>query len=480
MTYEILSGKQMKKADELTIRAGMDGYALMRNAGRKLADRILAVLDFSQVRILCGHGNNGGDGFVAAVHLKAAGKTVFVYSLVPVEMLTGDAAKAAKDCTCPIRPLEDLHIKDDDLVIDSLFGTGFHGEFDKNIKKTLQSIENKRKTVKIAAVDIPSGVSGCTATAAEGSLRADITITFARKKIGHCLYPGKGYCGTVFVEDIGITDDSISQAGYSAMENGPDLWKDAFPKKQEDAHKYIHGSALIHAAPHLTGATRLAAEACARSGAGLTTVLSDTQTAAIYKAALPAHIIVRKEGEDAKASRNQSWQDKINVRLVGPGGTSLKSFTPEHGKWVIDADALYLMSPKLTPDCVITPHEGEFSKIRSFQDFKGSKLDRARLAAKTINAIVVLKGADTVIVSPDGHHAVINTHTSPYLASAGTGDVLSGMITGLIARNMQPFEAACAAVWIHGEAARETGPGLVAGDLIDKIPAVLHKILEIS
>lgn len=247
--------------------------------------------------------------------------------------------------------------------------------------------------------------------------------------------------------------------------NTPDLWRSSLPSKGPHEHKYTHGHALIYGAPVLTGATRLAAEACARMGCGLVTVLATPETANIYRTALPAHLMVRDD---------PGWSDpRVTARLYGPGGLSTPPDFSVEIPVVLDADALNALPDKLSPHYVLTPHEGEFSRI--FPDLKGSREERAQKAAARLNAHIVLKGHETVIAAPSGK-ICINAHTSAHLATAGTGDVLAGMITGLLARNMPVFEACCAAVWIHGDAAKRFGIGLVASDLPGLIPAVLKDL----
>lgn len=249
--------------------------------------------------------------------------------------------------------------------------------------------------------------------------------------------------------------------------NNPDLWLKQLPQKEADAHKYDYGHALIYGAPELTGATRLVASACARIGAGLTSVLAEN--AEIYRACLPAHIMVRGD---------VIWSDRrVSARLYGPGGIAKGVKISLSRPCVLDADALLCMPEQLNENVVLTPHEGEFEKI--FPKIEGSREEKTLKAAQLSGAVVVLKGAETVIAHPDGR-VVVNVHASPYLATAGTGDVLAGLITGLLAQNVPAFEAACAAVWIHGDAALRYGPGLVASDLIDLIPKVLQEGLGFS
>ena len=250
------------------------------------------------------------------------------------------------------------------------------------------------------------------------------------------------------------------------MKNHPDLWLASFPRRAKDGHKYDNGHALIYGATELTGATRLAAESCARIGAGLTTVIARKKIANIYRAALPAHIMVRD---------NLKWNDsRVTARLYGPGGLPVRPDYKSGIATVLDADALKGLPKKLPPGFVLTPHEGEFE--RAFPDIKGSREARALDAASRSNAIIVLKGSETAIAAPDGR-LVINKNAPPSLATAGTGDVLAGMITGLLAQKMEPFDAACAAVWVHAEAARLFGPGLVASDIAAKIPCIYGSIM---
>lgn len=251
----------------------------------------------------------------------------------------------------------------------------------------------------------------------------------------------------------------------SILLNHPDMWRKILPIKTAQSHKYTHGHAVIYGAPELTGATRLAAQACARMGAGLVSVLADPSVANIYRASLPAHILVRDD---------LSWSDpRVTAKLYGPGGMPA---TPDYESQIpiiLDADSLSDLPKKLTPNFILTPHAAEFQ--RAFPDLEGSRIERAEQATQRINAHIILKGAETVIAAPDGRICV-NNHAVPDLATAGTGDVLAGMVTGLTTQNMPPFEASCAAVWIHSECAQRFGKGLVASDLVEIIPAVLKTL----
>ena len=244
--------------------------------------------------------------------------------------------------------------------------------------------------------------------------------------------------------------------------NNPGLWKEKIPRAEKDGHKYDRGLAVIYGASELTGASRLAASACARIGAGLTTVLCVPETAVIYRSSLPAHIMVRDD---------VNWDDaRVTARLYGSGGLARGVKIKTAGAAVLDAGALFCLPGDLHENIVLTPHEGEFA--RAFPDIVGSREEKAAKAAEKTGAVVVLKGAQTLIAAPDGR-MVVQEESSPYLASAGTGDVLAGIITGLLAQGMGGFDAACAAVWIHAQAGIKVGVGLVASDLPDIIPEII-------
>lgn len=504
MAHEILTNEQMAAADRLTIARGTAGFTLMRRAGQGAAAIVKTLYKPQAVTVLCGPGNNGGDGYIIARELKDAGFTVDVWSLVDPARLKGDARASFESWGGSLCAEPDLSSS---LIIDAVFGTGFNKKLEEPVISILKKIKNSNPDV--IAIDIPSGVNGATGAADPAALPARHTITFARKKAGHCLMPGMALCGEIHIVDIGIPDDIIQEAGFMAQDNHPDLWKDRFPHRKTGDHKYAHGHAVVAGAEKMTGATRLAAEACARAGAGLTTVIAPPGTGEIYRRTLAPHVIVedRKNGLAAHLS-----DERRNAVLIGPGAgcentASLQkdvldilttSLTPtlspvgrgsldvvrtgEGAKIIIlDADALNCFKDDreklysaLNKNCILTPHEGEFARL--FPDIDGLKTDRAQEAAERTGAVIVLKGPDTVIAAP-GRKPVINTNAPPWLATAGTGDVLAGMIAGLAAQGMEPFDAACAAVWIHGEAARQIGEGLVASDMAGKVPGVIRSLV---
>ncbi|MCB9983118.1 MAG: NAD(P)H-hydrate epimerase [Rhodospirillales bacterium] len=266
MPYEILTTTQMAEADRATIAGGVEGFTLMSNAGAAVAEFILEVYPEAQrIVVLCGPGNNGGDGFVVAELLRKAKREVVCACLMNGESLKGDALKAYNQWWGETVRFEDIEVGEADLVVDAVFGTGFKGVLKTPVADVFDRVE-----CPVVAVDIASGVNGDTGEVDEHALQADFTITFHRKKLGHVLMPGAAFCGDVRVADIGITADFE----HEALENVPALWLAAWPDKMPYAHKYDSGAAQIYGAPKLTGATRLAAEACARIGAGLVSVIA--------------------------------------------------------------------------------------------------------------------------------------------------------------------------------------------------------------
>jgi len=342
----------------------------------------------------------------------------------------------------------------------------------------------------IVAVDVPSGLDGTTGTAAGPVVHARRTVTFFRRKPGNLLFPGREYCGVVRVADIGIPASVLSEIDPRTWANAPGLWLSSFPRPRPAGHKYDRGHALVVSGPLAhTGAARMGARGALRVGAGLVTVASPPDALAVNAAHLTAIMLLPFEGA---SGLTQILSDRRkNAVLLGPAlgvgapARELVAAALASGAGaVLDADALTSFegnAPMLarliaaqTRPVVLTPHEGEFRRLFSALH-QGSKLDRARAAAAESGAIVVLKGADTVIAAPDGR-AAINENSPSWLATAGAGDVLGGFIAGLLAQGMPAFEAACAAVWLHGEAAAEVGPGLIAEDLPEELPAVLGKL----
>lgn len=472
----------MAVADSATIAAGTNGMALMEAAGSAVANAVGARWSKRPVLVLCGPGNNGGDGFVAARHLRDAGWGVRVALLGSVEHLSGDAARQAALWADDVHALSVDLLDGAALVIDALFGAGLSRPISGTPAQVLDAVVSRR--IPVCAVDVPSGLDGATGQVHGIAAKADITVTFFRKKPGHVLMPGKRLCGELILADIGIPDAVLSGIEPAVFENSPTLWMDSYPWPSTEGHKYQRGHVLVVGGATMTGAARLAAMACARIGAGLVTVASPGSVWPIYAAALTSVMVQRVD--DLNMLDELLCDERKNVVVVGPGagvsdGTRdyVLAVLARGRSCVLDADAIsvFASDPQslfgaIAGPCVLTPHEGEFGRLFGT---KGDKLERALLAARHSGAVLVLKGPDTIIAAPDGR-AIINSNAPPDLATGGTGDVLTGFIAGLMAQGMDAFRAAGAAVWLHGRAATLFGPGLVSEDLPQILPRVLRRL----
>jgi ADP-dependent NAD(P)H-hydrate dehydratase / NAD(P)H-hydrate epimerase len=487
--HALLSPQEMAEADRLTILGGIPGIVLMENAGRAVADAVARRWPLRPVSVLCGPGNNGGDGFVAARILAERGWPVRLVLLGERAALKGDAAAAAGRWEGPVEALAEDSLNGATLVVDALFGAGLARPIDGTLGAVIAALD--ARAIPVVAVDVPSGVDGATGEVRGCAPVASLTVTFFRKKPGHLLLPGRLHCGEVLVSSIGIPAAVLDRVRPVVAANHPNWWRHAFPWPGPESHKYTRGHGLVAGGAVMTGAARLAARAASRLGAGLVTVAAPEAVFPIYAAALTG-VIVQKvsgagPGNTIDAFRELLADPRRNAVLIGPGAgtgqaTREKALAIlDAGKRaVLDADALSVFAddPQTlfsairsakTPTAVLTPHEGEFSRLF---DRAGSKLERARRAAEASGAVMLLKGSDTVIAAPDGR-AAINAGAPAELATAGSGDVLAGMVLGLLAQGMPPFEAAAASVWLHADAARRFGPGLVAGDLVEAMPAAL-------
>lgn len=483
----LLTVEQMYSADKLTINGGIPGKTLMENAGRACADAIADTWSPRPTVVLCGPGNNGGDGFVVARLLAERDWPVRLALLGERGKLSGDAALMAAKWDGECLALDTDVLRGAELVVDALFGAGLQRPLEGNVADIIDTINNAG--LPVAAIDLPSGVDGNSGQVLGTAPVADLTITFARKKLGHVLAPGRFLCGNVVTADIGIPDQICDNLGVTCFENTPNLWRRAFPKLDPLGHKYARGHALvISGGPSTTGAARLGAMAALRAGAGLVTVASPPD-ALLVNACHLTTVMVRKF--DGPAGLQDLLSDeRKNAILIGPGcGVGEDTFRlvevilKRNRATVLDADALtsfednpgrLLTLLNKTNNVVLTPHEGEFSRL--FPHLKPEhedKVARTQKAAIETGATVLLKGPDTVIAHPDGRTAV-NTNAGPQLATAGAGDVLAGIICGLMAQGMHAFEASCAAAWLHGECGTVLGRGLIAEDLPEILPQVLQ------
>ena len=474
----LLTSAQMAEADRLTVASGIDGLALMENAGRPVAREMMRRWSPRPVVVLCGPGSNGGDGFVVARRLAEADWPVRVALMMPRGGLPSAAAHHASLWRGEVESLEAAALGNAELVVDAIFGAGLSRPLEGVAAQTLQAAAAAGLT--IVAVDVPSGLMGDTGDNV-GAVPAVLTVTCFRKKPGHLLQPGRSLCGEVVVADIGTPASVFEHVLPDTFENGPALWAAALPTLQSAGNKYARGHALVSGGYPVTGAARMAARAAARIGAGLTTIAVPEVALPIYATALTS-IMVAPLAQPADFELLLD-DKRYSGLLIGPGaGTGaatrervlamLRTGRPT----VLDADALTAFEGEpaslfqaIKGPCVLTPHDGEFARLF---DTRGDKLARTRAAARTSGAVVVLKGSDTVIAAPDGR-AIINSNAPPTLATAGAGDVLSGIVLGLLAQGMDHFLAAAAAVWIHGAAAATFGPGLLAEDLADLLPAQL-------
>ncbi|HWK66512.1 MAG TPA: NAD(P)H-hydrate dehydratase [Rhizobiaceae bacterium] len=498
MTYEVLTPREMGAVDRQAVDRGpLTGTDLMRNAGAAVARVVLERYPHaSRAHILCGPGNNGGDGYVVAKLLREAGMAISVWADHPPRA-GSDAALVAADWPEPAKGLEAFAPGPGSIVIDGLFGAGLSKAIEGNSAQAISRCAEAK--VPVIAVDLPSGVSGESGKILGVAFRADITVTFVRKKPGHLLLPGRSLCGEVIVADIGIPDDIVAEVGAVCFENAPALWRAELPSLALDTHKYRRGHVgVFSGGPTATGAARLSAMAAARAGAGAVTVLSPVDALAANAAHLTS--IMLRPIQTLVEIGGFLRERRPDALVFGPG----LSGGPETGALLIDmlaamrehlkaivldasaltslvrqADAFFAIATRDGgPSLVLTPHEGEFGRL--FPDLAAdralSKLERARAAASRAGGTVILKGADTVVAAPDGR-AAINSNGTPLLATAGSGDVLSGIVAALLAQQMPPFHAACAGVWIHAEAARRFGPGLIAEDLPVALMPVLRELL---
>jgi len=483
---EILTPTEMAEADRLAASSGVESFELMRSAGAAVVEAARDMTEEGEILVLCGPGNNGGDGFVAASLLRADGRNVRVALLGAREVLKGDAARAASEYHGPVESIGPATRLAADLVIDALFGAGLARPLSGEAAAIVDKLNGSG--LSVLAVDLPSGVDGRTGTAEGTAVRAARTMTFFRLKPGHLLLPGRTLCGRTEVAQIGILDSVLDAIQPNTFHNVPALWRSHLRFPQPEDHKYSRGQTyVVSGPPDRTGAARLAAAGALRIGSGAVTVASPPNAVIVNASHLTAVMVRAFDGADGLADLLADHRPKSVV--VGPANgvgaataANVQAALKSDASVILDADALTSFKDDRAalfqnikdrlPPVVMTPHEGEFARLFAAT---GSRLDRARAAASESGAIVVLKGGDTVIAHPDGR-AAINSNAPPDLATAGSGDVLAGIIAGLLAQGLPGFEAACAGVWIHGAAGEAIGRGLIAEDLPGAIPAVLRQL----
>jgi hydroxyethylthiazole kinase-like uncharacterized protein yjeF len=460
--HELLTPQEMAEADRLTVEAGITGGTLMENAGRAVARAVRARFTPCKTLVLCGPGNNGGDGYVVARLLAQAGWPVSLAATGAPKRGT-DAAASAALWHGPSARFGPRTAGRAALVIDAVYGAGLSRDVDGVTADTLRAAR------RVVAVDVPSGLDGATGQVRGYAPQAALTVTFFRRKPGHVLQPGRALCGELVLADIGTPPKVLARIKPACFANGPALWTLRRPGVAD--HKYARGTVTVCGGA-MSGAARLSALAARHGGAGLVAIAAEGAAAA-YVGAAPGTIVlndpVTKLLEDA---RRHVW-------VCGPGlgieraGRVLAELVRAQRQVVADADALTACAGRpeaLRGAAVLTPHEGEFARV--FGPVTGGKLAAARAAARQTGAVVVLKGSDTVIAAPDGRVAM-NENAPPWLATAGSGDVLSGLVAAQLAQGLAPFEAAAAAVWLHGRAGELAGTGLVAEDLCTHIAAAM-------
>ena len=493
LPHAVLSVAEMYAADKAAEAGGVASLHLMEAAGAAVVQVLRARWAPQPVVVLCGPGNNGGDGFVVARLLSEAGWTVRLALLGHSGELGVDAAANAKRWQGPVLPLAPSVLDHKPLVVDAIFGAGLTRGLSGAARAVVERINAESLTC--VAVDVPSGLAGDTgivlANADEGSAvapRCAATVTFFRPKPGHLLFPGRELCGEVTIADIGIPDNVLDAIAPKTVRNAPGLW--TLPQPRWSDHKYVRGHAVVVGGGTMTGAARLAARAARRAGAGLLTLAVPTASVPIYAIDAAGAFVLPV---DTTLDLDTVLADpRRNAVLIGPGcgvGTEtvvrVLNILATDRPVVLDADALtsfqddpgklFRAIKRRRAPVIMTPHNGEYARLFKSAPESAGKLARARMAAEISGAVVVLKGADTIIAVSDGRAAIAD-NAPPWLATGGSGDVLAGFILGLLAQGMPAWEAACAGVWLHGAAAQRLGRGLIAEDLPEVLPKVLDSL----
>jgi NAD(P)H-hydrate epimerase len=497
----VLTAKQMRAAEQYLFQHGVDSFALMCAAGEAVAGLIARHWPGREVVVLCGPGNNGGDGFVAAERLRRLGCQVTVLALQPTDRYRGDAARAAALWQGQVLNLNDQNldaaIPHNALVIDAMFGIGL----DRSLNGVAAAAVDRCRdaAARVVAVEIPSGINADTGQVMGAAMMARHTVTFGWPKLGHLLLPGRLHAGSLEVAPLTFDEMSgragLAAGGPEARGNGPANWLLNLPRPGALDHKYSRGHALVIGSESMPGAGRLAARAARRIGAGMLTVAAPAGVLPLYMADQPG--LIARPLSRLEDLVEILLDSRISAVLVGSGMppdgatreavlTALAGGRPvvvDGGGLTAFADRPQELFVLGRPEVVLTPHEGEFARLFPDLGPDQGKVARAQQAAIRSGATIVLKGGDTVIASPRGGvggagRILVNREASPFLATAGSGDVLAGLVLGLLAQCMPAFEAAAAAVWFHSEAGFAAGPGLIAEDLPEQIPGISRLIAE--
>lgn len=487
--HALFTQQAMGALDALAMQRGVDGLTLMRRAGAAVAGVIERNFPHpASTLVLCGLGKNGGDGFLVAGVLRQKGWAVTCCVVGDAAQLAEEALQARSDFAGALTPWSPELLDGCQLVVDALFGVGLNRPLSAEVESVILAVNDSH--LPVIAIDMPSGIHADTGAALGQAICAKTTVTFTRKKPGLLLLPGRIHAGEVVVADIGIGTDVLATATVTCAENHPEIWRDLLPRFGAEQHKYHHGHALVLGGGVMTGAARLAARAAQRVGAGLVTVAAPPYATLVYASNLDSVLV--HPVTTAEDWCRQVEDPRKNALLLGPGAGVSELLQAQvlaalaTGKpTLLDADALtaFAAQPEklfraLHPQVILTPHAGEFERLFGPQREFTDKLSLVQRMARMVQCIVLLKGSDTVIAAPDGR-AVINANAPPWLATAGSGDVLAGMLTGFLAQGVEVFTAACIATWLHGAAAHDFSPGMIAEDLVAALPQKLAKLSDI-
>lgn len=483
--YEILATSETRVCDHFSEVNGISGLTLMEAAGRRIAEAIIQRWSSRPVVILCGPGNNGGDGFVCARLLAEQGWAVSIALLGRRESLHGDAALMAQRWRGDVHDFHAVDAKPGRLLVDAMFGAGLSRPLDEAVAAQLTALAAAADAT--IAVDLPSGLNGDALAGSRAPYTADLTVSFHRPKPAHLLQPAASQCGELVIGDIGIAPGWHEAVTPVATLNQPDQWADQIPQRTAQSHKHAHGRLLVFSgSAGQTGAARLAAQGGLYAGAGLVTLASPPD--ALTENASHLTAIMLRVWEAGYQADDLAESCRADACVIGPAaGTgaqtrqAIENLLTTRSPCLLDADALTVFKghadqlfDSLRPGDVLTPHAGEFERLfPGYLEDADNKLEAVRRAADIAGCTVLLKGADTVIAAP-GRLPVVNIHAAPHLATAGSGDVLAGLIGGLMAQGLSGFDAACMGAWLHGDAGRRLGAGLTAEDLPAAVAQALH------
>ena len=473
-TCAILTCEEVRAAELLAVQAGIPLWGLMQKAGQACADVLHAEFPEGRVVVLAGPGNNGGDAFVAAQRLRDLGRNVWVFDLAPRAERSAEGQLALAGLTGARQPLEDLRLSPDDVVLDGLFGAGLSRVLAGEAAYAVEQVN--ASGAKVVAIDVPSGVNGDVGDVAGAAIRADVTVTFCCKKAAHVLQPAAELCGEVIPAEIGFGRFIGAAGGGRLHENGPALWASKLQWPKVNAHKHRRGRLAVVTGPIAsTGAARLAAQAGVRAGAGQVTLLCPPAALMVVAGAVMAPLTASFADEHQLVTLTET----ADAVVIGPAAgvsektrANVEALARADRTLVLDADAITVFKGEaetlgglLEAPAVLAPHMGEFERLfPGLMAGAANKIEAVRAAAAQVGAAVLLKGPDTVIAAPDGR-AAVNIHATPFLATAGSGDVLAGIIGGLLAQGLDAFDAACAGAWMHGDAGIRAGAGMTAEDL---------------